>query len=86
MLGKLILKIRKDKKLTGSDLAKSSNIDTGHLSHIERGERTPSHKTLKLICDTLDVPYSPLLQTNLKPYIQLTQTKRIWNSKSYYVW
>lgn len=63
MLGKLILKIRKDKNLTGSELAKSSNIDTGHLSHIERGERTPSHKTLKLICDTLDVPYSPLLQT-----------------------
>ena len=63
MLGKLICKIRKDKKINGAELAKNANIDTGHLSHIERETRTPSHKTLKLICDSLSVPYSPLFQT-----------------------
>ncbi len=63
MLGKLILKIRKDKKITGMELAKKSNIDTGHLSHIEKETRVPSHKTLKLICDALDIPYSPLFMT-----------------------
>ena len=47
MLGKLICKIRKDKKINGAELAKNANIDTGHLSHIERETRT----------------YSPLFQT-----------------------
>lgn len=63
MLGKLISKIRKDKNITGIELAKKSNIDTGHLSHIEREKRIPSHKTLKLICDALEIPYSPIFQT-----------------------
>ena len=42
MIGDLIAKIRKDKKISKTDLAKATNINIGHLSHIEYGERNPS--------------------------------------------
>lgn len=61
MLGELIAKIRKDKNISKSMLARESHIDTGHLSHIEKGDRNPSHKALKKLCDVLDIPYQPLM-------------------------
>ncbi len=63
MIGDLLEKIRKDKKISKTDLAKVTNINVGHLSHIEKGERNPSHKALKSLCDALDVPFQPLLYT-----------------------
>lgn len=35
----------------------------GHLTHIEKGERNPSHKALKNICKALDVPFQQLMYT-----------------------
>ena len=32
-----------------------------HLSHIEKGDRTPSHKALKAICKALEIPYQQLM-------------------------
>ena len=63
MIGDLIAKIRKDKKISKTDLAKATNINIGHLSHIEYGERNPSHKALKSLCIALKVPYQPLMYT-----------------------
>ncbi len=63
MLGKLIAKIRKDKRVSKAMLARMSNIDTGYLSHLEKGDRNPSHKSLKKICDCLEIPYQPLMYT-----------------------
>ena len=63
MLAELISKIRKDKHITKAYLARKANINVGHLAHIEKGERTPSHKALKKICETLDVPYQSLMYT-----------------------
>lgn len=63
MLGKLIAKIRKDKNFSKTELANMTKIDIGHLTHIEKGERTPSHKSLKAICDALNVPYQPIMHT-----------------------
>lgn len=63
MLGELIAKIRKDKKVSKAMLARKSNIDTGYLSHLEKGDRNPSHKSLRKICDCLEVPYQPLMNT-----------------------
>src|SRR5574344_522250 len=63
MIGDLIAKIRKDRKMSKTDLSKKININVGHLTHIEKGERNPSHKTLKEICLALDVPYQPLMYT-----------------------
>ena len=63
MIGTLISKIRNDLKLSKTDISKKIGVDVGHLTHIEKEERNPSHKTLKAICDNLDVPYTPVMQT-----------------------
>ena len=68
MLGKLIAKIRKDRRISKALLARGANIDTGHISHIEKGDRTPSHKSLKKMCDCLDIPYQPLMYTYDKEF------------------
>ena len=57
MIGDMIAKAREEKNMTKAELARLANIDLGHLSHIEKGERNPSHKTLKLICQALEIPY-----------------------------
>lgn len=61
MLGNMISKIRKDKGMTKVELAKKTKINIGHLTHIEKEERNPSHKALKKICEALEVPYQNLL-------------------------
>lgn len=63
MIGNLISKIRKERGLTKTQLAKKTNINIGHLTRIEKGERKPSHKVLKTICYALNVPYQQLLYT-----------------------
>lgn len=60
MLGNMISKIRKDKNITKVELAKRTKINIGHLTHIEKGERNPSHKALRNICSALKVPYQTL--------------------------
>lgn len=35
-------------------------VNVGHLTHIEKGSRKPSHKVLKNIASSLGVPYQPL--------------------------
>lgn len=61
MLGSMISKIRKDKNITKVELAKKTKINIGHITHIEKGERNPSHKALKNICTALKVPYQNLM-------------------------
>jgi len=63
MIGDMISKIRKEKGITKTELANQTDINIGHLTHIEKGERNPSHKALKEICDALNVPYQQLLYT-----------------------
>lgn len=59
MLGKMIATVRKKQKLTKTNLADATGINVGHLTHIEKGERTPSQSTLRDICKALSVPYQP---------------------------
>ena len=61
MIGQMIAKIRKDRDMAKVELAKKTNINVGHLTHIEKEERNPSHKALKSICEALEVPYQNLL-------------------------
>ena len=63
MIGDMIAKIRKEKGITKTELAKRAGINIGHLTHIEKGERNPSQNTLKSICKALDTPYQPLMYT-----------------------
>ena len=61
MLGHLIALIRKKQRISKASLARDSCIDVGFLAHIEKSERTPSHNSLRKICDCLDLPYQPLM-------------------------
>lgn len=63
MIGSMISKIRKEKGITKTELAKQTDINIGHLTHIEKGERNPSHKALKSICYALNIPYQELSYT-----------------------
>lgn len=63
MIGDMIAKVRKEKGITKTELAKLTDINIGHLTHIEKGERNPSHKALKNICRALDIPYQQLMYT-----------------------
>lgn len=63
MIGDLLEKIRKDKKISKTDLAKITNINIGHLTHIEKGERNPSSKALKSLCNAMNIPFQPILYT-----------------------
>lgn len=61
MIGEMIAKIRKEKGITKTQLSSQTSINIGHLTHIEKGERNPSHKALKEICYALEVPYQQFL-------------------------
>ena len=63
MIGNMITRIRKEKGMTKTELANTTGINIGHITHIEKGERIPSHKTLRKICEALDAPYQPLMYT-----------------------
>ena len=63
MIGDMIAKVRKEKGMTKTELARLTDINIGHLTHIEKGERNPSHKALKNICKALDIPYQQLMYT-----------------------
>ena len=63
MIGDMIAKARKEKGMTKTELAKLTDINIGHLTHIEKGERNPSHKALKNICNALNIPYQQLMFT-----------------------
>ncbi len=60
MLGNLITRIRTEKGISKTDLSKATGINVGHLTHIEKGDRNPSHKLLKTITSALGVPFEPL--------------------------
>lgn len=63
MLGNLIARIRKEKGISKTQIANETGINIGHLTHIEKGTRNPSHKALKSIAFALGVPYQPLCYT-----------------------
>lgn len=76
MIGDMIAKIRKEKGMTKTELAKITGINIGHLTHIEKGERNPSHKALKNICQALNIPYQQLMYTYDK---QLNEDQETYN-------
>lgn len=61
MIGKMIKNVRLKKGIKLNQLAQMTDIDIGHLSHIEKAERFPSYKALKQICNALDVPVAQFL-------------------------
>ena len=80
MIGNMIQRIRKEKGITKTKLSSLTDINIGHLTHIEKGERNPSHKTLKSICSSLNIPYQELLYTYDK---KLTDEQLEYNYQNY---
>ena len=60
MLGSLLAYIREKNGLSKTNVSDITGINVGHLTHIEKGERNPSSKSLKDICKALGVPYQPV--------------------------
>lgn len=83
MLGSMISKIRKDQQMTKVELAKRTGINIGHLTHIEKGERHPSHKALRAITKALNVPYQILSYLYDKPITEVEQRCQMLNHLSY---
>lgn len=83
MIGDMIARIRKDKNMSKTELAEKTNINIGHLTHIEKGERSPSYKALKAICKALDVPYQPTLFTIDKNIDEVHKEYKLVNHISY---
>lgn len=52
-----ILQVRKSLKLTQDDFAKKIGLSKNFVWMIEKGERTPSERTLKDICREFNVNY-----------------------------
>ena len=61
MVGEKIRRLRKQRKLTISELAKAAGLSSSGVSQIERGVIEPSLGTLRSIAGTLDVPVFSLL-------------------------
>ena len=80
MIGDMLAKARKEKGMTKTELSKVTGINIGHLTHIEKGERNPSHKALKNICKALNMPYIPLMFTYDK---ELNEEQRRYNAVNY---
>jgi len=63
MIGNMIQKVRNEKGMTKTELARLTGINIGHLTHIEKSERNPSLKALKNICRALNVPHQQIVYT-----------------------
>ncbi|MFR5683773.1 MAG: helix-turn-helix domain-containing protein [Clostridia bacterium] len=83
MIGDMIAKVRKEKGITKTELARLTDINIGHLTHIEKGERNPSHKALKNICKALDVPYQQLMYTYDKNINEEQESYKVVNHIAY---
>ena len=83
MIGDMIAKARNEKGMTKTELSKLTKINIGHLTHIEKGERNPSHKALKNICRALDIPYQQLMYTYDKDINEEQETYNVVNHISY---
>ena len=55
-LGSIIYSLRKEANLTQAALAKKAHLSQSAISRLEDGSRWPTKRTIKLICNALNVP------------------------------
>ena len=60
-IGKFILKLRKEKKMTQKELADKLNVTDRAVSHWENGRRLPDVTLYKPICEMFDITVNELL-------------------------
>ena len=68
-IGKFIAKLRKEKKITQSELAEKLGVTDRSVSNWETGKNMPDLSLFKSLCDTLDISinkeYTKKLEENL---------------------
>lgn len=55
-----ITRLRKDKKMSQSDLAERTGLTQTYISQIERGKQSPTLKSLEKISQALGIPFPVL--------------------------
>lgn len=60
-IGAVLMKLRKEKKLTRIVVARAADIQENTLFMIEKGQTFPRQETLKSICAVLGVPVNYVL-------------------------
>ena len=83
MLGNLLSHIREKKEMSKTNIAEAIGINVGHLTHIEKGERNPSQKTLKDICKAMNIPYLPVSYFYDKEFTEEQNKYELINSIAY---
>ena len=83
MIGDMISGARKEKNVVKSELSRRTNINIGHIAHIENEERNPSHRALKSICRALEIPYQPLMYTYDKVFTEEQKSNKMPEHISY---
>lgn len=66
-VGSIILRERKLRKMTITDLAGKAGISSGLLSQLERGQGNPSIETLSQLARTLSVPIGTFFESASSP-------------------
>ena len=83
MIGDLISRIREEKNMSKAELARHTNINIGHIVHIEKEERNPSHRALRSICRALEIPCQPLMYTYDKIFTEEQKNNKMPEHISY---
>jgi transcriptional regulator with XRE-family HTH domain len=67
-IGSRIRQLRKQRKLTQEELGEQTGVNYSYIGQIERGDKTPSLKTLIKIAEGLDVTLGYLIQETPPTY------------------
>ena len=57
----VLKKLRNEKKLTQEEVAEKASINEKHFGRIERGESSPTFKTIIKICEAIDIKISKFM-------------------------
>ena len=81
-LGQKIKKFRMEKNITQEKLAEIIDVHFTYIGRIERGEKTPSLKTLKKITQALNISSDLLIETNSDKNEEIKLLNILLQSKS----
>ena len=59
--GEVLIKLRKERRITQEKLSERSGLDTTYISHLENGKKQASISTILLIASALNIPSSQLM-------------------------
>lgn len=76
-IGDRLRKLRREKKLTTTQLSKQSGVTQSTISEIENNNRSPQLDTLEKICQALEISMTELLYEAQNDSFSLTDEERL---------